>query len=56
MGSNSQDTLDCFPNGLPFERKDYLAPVDLTGSATRHNQRGYFSASHITILKRLNIN
>ncbi|RKF19803.1 transposase [Alginatibacterium sediminis] len=43
------------PKGLPFELKDYLALVDLTGRAIRQDKRGYISASHHSILERLNI-
>ncbi|RKF18679.1 transposase [Alginatibacterium sediminis] len=43
------------PNGLPFELKDYLALVDLTGRSIRKDKCGFISASDSPILERLNI-
>lgn len=43
------------PKGLPFELKDYLALVDLTGRCIREDKAGYITQNQPEILNRLNI-
>ena len=43
------------PKGLPFELKDYMALVDLTGRAMREDKRGYIESHRSPILDRLAI-
>jgi hypothetical protein len=43
------------PKGLPFELKDYLKLIDLTGRCIREDKRGYIEENQPAILNRLNI-
>jgi REP element-mobilizing transposase RayT len=43
------------PKGLPFDLKDYLQLIDVTGRSIRADQHGYIEQSQPEILKRLNI-
>ena len=44
------------PKGLPFDLKDYIALVDLTGRCIREDKVGYINPNELPILERLNIN
>lgn len=44
------------PQGLPFQLKDYLELVDVTGRAIREDKPGYINKNIPPILQRLNIN
>jgi hypothetical protein len=43
------------PKGLPFELKDYLELIDLTGRCIRADKVGYIEAKQPILLTRLNI-
>ena len=43
------------PPGLPFNLKDYVELVDITGRAIRDDKRGFISQSQLPILDRLGI-
>ena len=43
------------PKGLPFNIKDYLELVDLTGRCIREDKHGFIDESNCNILTRLNI-
>jgi len=51
VGNPRQDT----PKGLPFELKDYIELVELTGRCIREDKRGYIDSNLPPILTRLNI-
>ncbi|WP_432459883.1 transposase [Agarivorans sp. QJM3NY_25] len=44
------------PQGLPFELKDYLELVDMTGRMVREDKRGYIDSGESSIIQRLGIN
>jgi hypothetical protein len=44
------------PKGLPFELKDYLELIELTGRCFREDKTGHIEASQSALLSRLNIN
>jgi REP element-mobilizing transposase RayT len=44
------------PKGLPFELKDYLELIELTGRCLREDKAGYIEANQQVLLMRLNIN
>jgi len=43
------------PTGLPFDLKEYIELVELTGRCIREDKRGYIDNNQPSILKRLNI-
>ena len=43
------------PKGLPFELKDYLELIELTGRCFREDKAGYIEAIQPALLNRLNI-
>ena len=43
------------PKGLPFELKDYLELIELTGRCIREDKRGYIDNTQPALLARLNI-
>jgi len=43
------------PKGLPFELKDYLELIDLTGRCIRENKTGHIAQRQPELLQRLNI-
>ena len=43
------------PKGLPFELKDYLELIELTGRCFREDKAGYIEATQAPLLIRLNI-
>lgn len=43
------------PKGLPFELKDYLELIELTGRCIREDKVGYIEAQQPALLMRLNI-
>ena len=43
------------PKGLPFDLKDYLQLIDVTGRSIRADKHGYIEQSQPEILKRLDI-
>ena len=43
------------PKGLPFELKDYLELIELTGRCIREDKVGYIEAQQPALLIRLNI-
>ncbi len=43
------------PNGIPFELKEYIELVDITGKCIREDKAGYISQHLPNILTRLNI-
>jgi len=43
------------PKGLPFELKDYLELIELTGRCLREDKAGYIEESQSALLTRLNI-
>ena len=43
------------PKGLPFELKDYLELIELTGRCLREDKAGYIEANQPVLLTRLNI-
>jgi REP element-mobilizing transposase RayT len=43
------------PKGLPFELKDYLELIELTGRCIREDKAGYIEESQPVLLARLNI-
>ncbi|MEW6995204.1 transposase [Colwelliaceae bacterium MEBiC 14330] len=43
------------PKGLPFELKDYLELIELTGRCIRADKAGHIQANQATLLTRLNI-
>jgi len=43
------------PVGLPFRLTDYIALVELTGQAIRHDKRGHIERQAQPILERLGI-
>lgn len=45
----------CMTKGLPFELKDYIDLVDLTGRSLKDGKRGFINNQLPDILKRLNI-
>jgi len=47
---------EAMPQGLPFQLKDYLELVDVTGRAIREDKPGYINKNIPPILQRLNIN
>ena len=44
------------PKGLPFELKDYLELIEMTGRCIRENKSGYIEQNQPALLSRLNIN
>jgi len=44
------------PKGLPFELKDYLELIEMTGRCIRADKAGYIEEHHPALLTRLNIN
>jgi len=44
------------PKGLPFELKDYLELIELTGRCIREDKSGYIEENQPALLARLNIN
>jgi REP element-mobilizing transposase RayT len=44
------------PKGLPFELKDYLELIDMTGRCFREDKAGYIEVGQPALLNRLNIN
>ena len=44
------------PKGLPFELKDYLELIELTGRCIREDKAGHIEAHQPALLNRLNIN
>ena len=43
------------PKGLPFELKDYLELIDMTGRCLREDKAGYIEGNQPALLNRLNI-
>ncbi len=43
------------PKGLPFELKDYLELIELTGRCIREDKAGHIEDSQPALLNRLNI-
>ena len=43
------------PKGLPFELKDYLELIDLTGRCIREDKTGHIAQRQPELLQRLNI-
>ena len=50
---NPRNTM---PKGLPFELKDYLELIELTGCCLREDKAGYIEENQPVMLTRLNIN
>ena len=44
------------PKGLPFELKDYLELIEMTGRCIREDKSGYIEQNQPALLSRLNIN
>lgn len=44
------------PKGLPFELKDYLELIEMTGRCLREDKAGYIEENQPALLTRLNIN
>jgi len=43
------------PQGLPFELKDYLELIEMTGRCFREDKAGYIKETQPALLNRLNI-
>ena len=44
------------PKGLPFELKEYLELIEMTGRCLREGKAGYIEENQPVLLSRLNIN